>query len=60
MRPQPERLLEENRDDGLRYTEERDETKLSFPRRRCRYGFVTCVADSELRVTAPPPPRLGA
>ena len=35
MPPQPERLLEETWDDGLRYTEERGETKLSFPRRRC-------------------------
>ena len=35
MRPQPERLLEETWDDGLRYTEERGEPKLSFPRRRC-------------------------
>ena len=30
MPPQPERLLEETWDDGLRYTEERGETKLSF------------------------------
>lgn len=35
MPPQPERLLEETWEDGLRYTEERGETKLSFPRRRC-------------------------
>ena len=35
MRPQPERLLEETWDDGLRYTEEQGESKLSFPRRRC-------------------------
>ena len=35
MQPQPERLLEETWDDGLRYTEEQGETKLSFPRRRC-------------------------
>ena len=35
MGPQPERLLEESWDDGLRYTEERGEPKLSFPRRRC-------------------------
>ena len=35
MQPQPERLLEETWEDGLRYTEERGESKLSFPRRRC-------------------------
>ena len=35
MEPQPERVLEETWEDGLRYTEEWGEPKRSLPRRRC-------------------------
>ena len=78
MEQQPERLTEEVWEDGLRYTEERGEAKLTFPCRRCellradhdapvsklsllslelRFGAVALPVEGYAGVSTPPPHR---